>query len=75
MGIHQFRRSVSMSVEDFLLLGKLSKKLGGSQASLVGRLIRREAKKYGIVVTDSEVEEYKEDLIDKWAHRSKRRFS
>lgn len=64
-----------MSVKDFLLLRKLSKKLGGSQASLVGRLIRREAKKYGVLVTDREIEEYKEDLIDKWAHKSTRRFS
>jgi len=74
MGTHQFRRSVSLSVEDFLLLRKLNDRLGGSRAGLVSLLVRREAKKQGLFVTDLEIDDFKHDVRDRRTRESNRRF-
>lgn len=62
MAKQQYRKSVSLAPEDYLLLKKLDEKLGVHPTMLVTALVRTEAKKRRVKVTEAEVEEFKAEL-------------
>lgn len=71
MGEYQNRRSVSLAPEEYLLLKKLAEKLDVSQSLIVTALIRLEAKKRRVKVTEDEVEAYKEAMRKRQSKRKK----
>ena len=58
---YQTRSTVSMNVNDTLLLKKIADKVDLSQSLIVSALIREEAKKRRVKVTVEEIEQFKEE--------------